>query len=544
MQTDLTNKGRVLPGNFGPLRGANGNARITGPCGDTMEFWVFVENGKVEPITYTTDGCLHSILSGTAAAELAQGKTIAEINKIGQTEVLTAVGGLPEESKHCALLAANTLKAAIADYCAKQAKSAGDCERCTDDSCQTKKNRERDHSNEAETEEDRQLKSRLSRIKHKVIVLSGKGGVGKSTVAVNLAVSLMLAGKRVGLLDVDIHGPSVPKMMGLEGTPIQTEMDCMIPVEVGDLKVMSIGLLLRNPNDAVIWRGPMKMGVIKQFLKDVVWGDLDYLIVDAPPGTGDEPLSVCQLLPDADGAVVVTTPQEVALSAVRKSINFCRQLNLRVLGVVENMSGFACPHCGKSTELFKVGGGESMAKEMDVPFLGCIPFDPLVGVSGDAGKPYVHHYARTETAKAFGRVIVPILSLSKNSEANGASSEQTFSEKEKIMRIAIPVAEGKLCLHFGHCEKFALLDVEPNTKKIIKKEEINAPEHQPGLLPGWLAERGATVIIAGGMGSRAQTLFAERGIKVVVGAASDSPETIVNAFLSGKLQAGANICDH
>ncbi|MDO9541428.1 MAG: Mrp/NBP35 family ATP-binding protein, partial [Kiritimatiellia bacterium] len=205
------------------------------------------------------------------------------------------------------------------------------------------------------------MQERLEQIKHKIIVLSGKGGVGKSTVAVNVAVSLTLAGKRVGLLDVDIHGPSIPKMLDLEDTRISVRDEIMLPVEKDGLKVMSIGFLLQNRDDAVIWRGPMKMGVIKQFLKDVDWGELDYLVIDSPPGTGDEPLSVCQLVKNADGAVIVTTPQDVATNDVRKSINFCRQLNLPVLGVVENMSGFVCPKCGELTAIFKTGGGERMA---------------------------------------------------------------------------------------------------------------------------------------------------------------------------------------
>jgi len=287
-----------------------------------------------------------------------------------------------------------------------------DCETCEKDGCSAKTNRQGESSQERA---DRQkLASRLCRIKHKVLVLSGKGGVGKSTVAVNFAVSLMLAGKHVGLLDIDIHGPSVPKMLGLEGIPMQSEAGNMVPVELGDLKVVSIGFLLQNQDDAVIWRGPMKMGVIKQFLQDVEWGELDYLIVDAPPGTGDEPLSICQLIDDSDGAVIVTTPQDVSLAAVRRSITFCRRLNLPVIGVVENMSGFICPHCGERIELFKSGGGARMAEEMGTPFLGSIPIDPAIGESCDSGNPYVRDFRETETAKAFEKIIIPVLNLSVN----------------------------------------------------------------------------------------------------------------------------------
>jgi ATP-binding protein involved in chromosome partitioning len=383
------------------------------------------------------------------------------------------------------------------------------------------------------------LNDRMGRIAHKILVLSGKGGVGKSTVAVNLAVSLTLQGKRVGLLDVDIHGPSVPKMLGLEGQALRTEGQTMLPVELGALKVMSVGFLLRDQADALIWRGPMKMAVIKQFLMDVDWGDLDYLVIDAPPGTGDEPLSICQLIENADGAVVVTTPQEVALAAVRKSITFCRKLDLPVLGVVENMSGFLCPHCGDRIEIFGTGGGERLAKEMKVPFLGRIPIEPDVAASGDAGLPYFLRYADTAAGKAFAQIVRPI--LEREAPSIGASIDE---HKERNMRIAIPMAAGRLSQHFGHCQGFALLDVDQAAKTILSKQELESPEHQPGLLPRWLAEKGATLIIAGGMGASAQKLFAESGIQVVIGAPAETPETLVSSFLSGTLQTGGNQCDH
>lgn len=251
----------------------------------------------------------------------------------------------------------------------------------------------------------------MSLIRHKIIVLSGKGGVGKSTVAVNLAVSLALAGKKTGLLDVDIHGPSVPKMLQLDAANVQASDGAIQPAETAGLKVMSIGFLLQDRDDAVIWRGPMKMGVIKQFLKDVNWGELDYLVIDSPPGTGDEPLSVCQLIKDADGGVIVTTPQDVATADVRKSIKFCNHLKLPVLGVVENMSGFVCPKCGEVTDIFKSGGGQKMAEDMNVPFLGRVPIDPAIGEACDSGKPFVSNYSKTETAHAFEKIIAPLLTL-------------------------------------------------------------------------------------------------------------------------------------
>jgi ATP-binding protein involved in chromosome partitioning len=261
------------------------------------------------------------------------------------------------------------------------------CETCGETSCSA--SARLNGESEEEFEDRRKLQSRLCRIRSKIVVLSGKGGVGKSTIAVNLAAALALEGKRVGLLDIDIHGPSIPTMLGLEGHPIRGREDALEPVEAGGLKVMSLGFLLRNPDHAVIWRGPMKMGAIKQLLRDVAWGDLDYLIIDSPPGTGDEPLSVCQLIGALDGAVIVTTPQKVAAVDVRKSISFCRKLNVPVLGVVENMSGFACPKCGEVIRMFGEGGGRRIAEDMGVPFLGSIPLDPRVVASGDEGRAFV-----------------------------------------------------------------------------------------------------------------------------------------------------------
>jgi Mrp family chromosome partitioning ATPase len=247
-------------------------------------------------------------------------------------------------------------------------------------------------------------------IAHKIMVLSGKGGVGKSTVAANLAVSLAAAGWRTGLLDIDIHGPSIPKLLGLEGALLTGPAEMLLPISFNEnLKVMSIGFLLPDDREAVIWRGPMKHKLIKQFLAQVEWGALDYLIVDSPPGTGDEPLSIAQLVHSVDGAVVVTTPQEVALSDVRKCVTFCHRVRLPVIGVIENMSGFVCPECGARIALFKQGGGEALAREMGVPFLGKIPIDPQIVEAGDAGRPDLAPSVGGETARAFRRIVEHIL---------------------------------------------------------------------------------------------------------------------------------------
>ena len=268
-------------------------------------------------------------------------------------------------------------------------------------------------------QERQALHKRMCRVQHKIIVLSGKGGVGKSTVAVNMAVSLANAGRRVGLLDVDIHGPSIPTLLGLEKRrPAFDGQTAIIPLNFEDkLKVMSIAFFLPSADEAVIWRGPLKMSLIRQFLRDVEWGALDYLIIDSPPGTGDEPLSVVQLIEDASGAVIVTTPQEVSLADVRKSINFCRKVGLCVLGVIENMSGFVCPECGTRYDIFKSGGGETMAQEMGVPFLGNVPIDTDVVIACDSGTPFCQAYGSTQTARAFSEIVEPILNLGAKNEA-------------------------------------------------------------------------------------------------------------------------------
>ncbi len=248
------------------------------------------------------------------------------------------------------------------------------------------------------------LKKSLSGMKHKIMVLSGKGGVGKSSVAVNLALYLALEGHSVGLLDIDFHGPSVPTMLGFQNTGVVMDGEDILPLEMGCLKIMSMGLLLQGKKDAVIWRGPMKAGVIKQLFENVRWGDLDYLIMDFPPGTGDEALSACQLVEGADGGIVVTTPQEVSLSDCRRCISFCRQLNLPVLGVIENMSGFVCPDCGSVVDIFSSGGGEKMAEEEEVPFLGKIPLDPNIVKACDEGKVLMRNFGNSPGARAFGEI--------------------------------------------------------------------------------------------------------------------------------------------
>jgi len=253
--------------------------------------------------------------------------------------------------------------------------------------------------------ENELIQEKLSKVKNSIVVLSGKGGVGKSTVAVNLASSLASEGFTVGLLDADIHGPSIPTMLGLADEGLLSDNSGIIPINVGGLKVMSIGFMLKDQDDPVIWRGPMKMNLIKQFLQDVNWGELDYLVVDCPPGTGDEPLSIFQLMGDVTGAVIVTTPQEVAAADVRKSINFCFHLNVSVLGIIEIMSGFVCPHCGTVTDIFNKGSGRKMSEKFNIPFLGAIPIDPAIGTSGEEGMPFTSRYSGSPSQQVFTDIV-------------------------------------------------------------------------------------------------------------------------------------------
>jgi len=247
----------------------------------------------------------------------------------------------------------------------------------------------------------------LRRIKRKIMIMSGKGGVGKSTVAANLATGLALRGYRVGLLDCDIHGPTIPTIFGLESERPDVNEEGILPIQVlPNLSVMSVGFLLQNKDSPIIWRGPAKMGAIKQFLEEVYWGELDFLIIDLPPGTGDEPLSVAQLIPNCDGSVLVTTPQDVALISVRKSIKFSEKLNIPVIGLVDNMHGLICPHCDEYIELFGTGGVEKAAKDFNIPILARLPIEPKIAEMEDKGtlvKGLLEH--STEWQKNFEYVI-------------------------------------------------------------------------------------------------------------------------------------------
>ncbi len=257
--------------------------------------------------------------------------------------------------------------------------------------------------------EDEAIKLSLSKIKHKIFVLSGKGGVGKSSISANLAASLSKRGYKTGLMDVDVHGPSIAHMLGLTELLDISESKLLMPKQInGNLKVVSVQALMQDKDQAIIWRGPAKSGMIRQFVSSVDWGELDFLIIDAPPGTGDEPLTVVQTIPEALG-IIVTTPQEVALADIRKSISFCKTVHLKTLGIVENMASFKCPHCNEPIDLFSSGGGEKTAKSQGLTFLGSIPFDTDVVISGDSGVPIMLQDKETKFSKGFDTIVEKII---------------------------------------------------------------------------------------------------------------------------------------
>ncbi len=259
------------------------------------------------------------------------------------------------------------------------------------------------------------LKERMSKIKHSLVVMSGKGGVGKSTVAVNLAYALSLSGKKVGILDVDIHGPNIAKMLGIENQTICNSEFGIQAVKVSEnLKAVSLALVGYDPDQPIIWRGPRKTAAIRQFLGEVNWGELDYLIIDSPPGTGDEPLSVCQLIPNVQGIIIVTTPQDVAILDARKSVLFANELKIPVVGIIENMSGYICPHCHTETAIFKKGGGEKAARELKIPFLGRVPLQPEFVEYADQGTPFVSFQDKSAAAAAFIGIVNKIKDSTEN----------------------------------------------------------------------------------------------------------------------------------
>ncbi len=412
---------------------------------------------------------------------------------------------------------------------------------------------------EARQQEEQRIQEALGQIKHTVVVMSGKGGVGKSTIAVNVAIALQKAGKSVGLLDTDLHGPTVPLLLGLTGERPAVIGEKLVPMEhASGVKMISIGNLLDNADQAVIWRGPRKIGAIRQFIGDVLWGELDYLVIDSPPGTGDEPLTIAQTVPNIQ-ALIVTTPQEVSLADVRKSINFCQTVKMPILGVVENMSGFVCSSCGAVEPIFGAGGGGEMTRKLGLNLLGTVPIEPGIVRGGDKGMPYVSEDVDSSAQRAFTGIVMEIgnhIGAPQKPPAEKPPAEKPAAEKPAPVAaseppapqangdqvVCVPTHDGRLTNHFGHADKMTFVTLRDG--KVVEEKELEPPDHSPGVLPPWVAEQGAHVIIAGGMGSRAQEMFRAGGVAVMVGAPTLTARELAEQFIAGTLESGTNVCDH
>ncbi|MBN1774303.1 MAG: P-loop NTPase [Deltaproteobacteria bacterium] len=396
-------------------------------------------------------------------------------------------------------------------------------------------------------------------IRHKVLVMSGKGGVGKTTVAVNLGFALARQGLRVGILDSDLHGPDVAFMAGVEGQPSGADEGRLQPIDAGvdglHVRVLSISAFLPNRDAPVIWRGPRKAGAIAQLLGEADWDDTDVMIIDCPPGTGDEPLSVAQLVPGAE-AIIVTSPQDVALLDSRKCVNFARELELQMLGIVENLAGFVCPGCGRRIDLFKLGGGERAAAEMGVPFLGRIPITEAMVQAGDRGRPLV--VASPDDPAAVALITLAADLTRRWNEPDGAKQAPDGAKQvpagtkeapvKGTRRIAVACEDdrgldGQVSGHFGRCPTYTVVEVQDG-KIAGARVEVNPHfgNHEPGVMPAFVHGLGADLIIAGGMGPRAIDMFVDFGIEVVTGAGGNV-RRVVEAYLRGELK-GIVPCSH
>lgn len=417
-------KTKELPLNFGPLRGANGNIKTIDSCGDMMELWIIVTDRIITNASFVTDGCDEAIICGSVAASLIIGKMPCAASTITKEQILKEAG-LPNKFERYAILAVTTIVKVVDNFksthkptcpssgaCESSYAATSPCSQIFDKNSQSDSGSAKTTCGSSCHSDDQKMEIKVNKlpdIKYKIAVLSGKGGVGKSTIATNLAFALSELGYKVGLLDADIHGPSIPTMLNLNNVSIDVDNEGITPAIVGKLKVVSIGFFLRDSAEALIWRGPVKIGIINQFLYEVKWGHLDFLIIDLPPGTGDEPLSIGQVFTDKDGAVIVTTPQEVASSDVRKSITFCQTMKIPILGIIENMSGFLCPSCETITNIFGINGGRNLAKSFGLTLLGEIPIDPTIVLTGDQGTPYMGVYSHSNAAVIFKQIVDSIV---------------------------------------------------------------------------------------------------------------------------------------
>jgi len=369
----------------------------------------------------------------------------------------------------------------------------------------------------------RETLNELSHVKKVIGIVSGKGGVGRSSVSAMLAVTMQRLGYQVGVLDADVTGPSIPKAFGIRGKAEGSDLGLYPRQSKTDIAIMSVNLLLDNDTDPVIWRGPILGNTVKQFWTDVIWGDLDFLFIDMPPGTGDVPLTVFQSIP-VDGIVIVTSPQELVSMIVSKALKMAEMMKVPVLGLIENMSYFRCPDNGKDYHIFGESHIDEIAGKHGLKVLAKLPIDPKISAACDAGMIELFD---GNWFDAVGELLA--VQVSKSNE----------SEEKMMMRIAV-AAEGKnVTEHFGHCVNFMLYDVENN--KITKEESVDNPGHKPGFLPNFLADKGVKVIISGGMGQGAVDIFNERDVEVVTGASGDA-RTAAERYLKGELKSTGSVC--
>ena len=369
-----------------------------------------------------------------------------------------------------------------------------------------------------------QIRWILEQIRYKLLIMSGKGGVGKSSVAVTLALGLARRGFTVGLMDVDLHGPDVYRMLGLGEAIDLYHGQYNLPADVfHNLKIISIEAMMKDRDAAVIWRGALKHRIIRQFLTEIEWGPLDFLVIDAPPGTGDEPLTVARTIPEAK-AVIVTTPQEISLADVRKSIHFCQQLNMEILGIVENMGHVICPDCGKSMPLFKSASGGKSLQSLGLNLIGSLPFDPQIVKAADAGRLTEVDTSKSPFFNALDQVVNSILA------SVGQPEPQKVPGREPgVAKFALPFQDGGLAPQFGQNKQFVLITIKDN--QIVAKVEESLPDFKSGILPAWLDRQGVTHIIAAGMGDRAKKFFQRKGIEVITGDPAVPLETLVQQYL-------------
>ena len=401
-----------------------------------------------------------------------------------------------------------------------------------------------EHGREAAFQPDDLARAAMRRIPHKVLVMSGKGGVGKTTVAVNLAYALAAAGHKVGIVDADLHGPDVPLMTGVEGMRGEAGDQGLTPIEApGGVRVLSVSMFLPSPDAPVIWRGPAKAGVIAQFLGAADWEGTDVLIVDCPPGTGDEPLSVAQMIPDADGVVIVTSPQGVSLLDSRKCVGFARQLDLPVLGIVENFSGFACAGCGRRIDLFKRGGGQRAATDLGVRFLGSIPITEAMVEAGDSGKPLVVSTPDDPASVALAGIALAISAdwtIADDAAAEPAAATDRHAKAPGMTRLGVTAEDmsgldAPIAGHFGHAPVVTVVEVQDG--KVVTVTTVPNPgaaNHQPGQMPRFLKSLDVDVVLTGTMGERAKSMFDAFGIRVV-GGADGTVRQALDAWLRGDL---------